>query len=1160
MTNNNQLLYQYIQEYSTKGHSAFLAAQAQVNKNNKESTKIIQENSKAYRQNTLVTEKYRGTLMQQVNGSNKVIEKSRLVAKEVRSINNETGNVIKTTLRYKNQNDDLTNSWKTGIPFIDMGIKKMNALRWSMVNVGFAIGALAIMVSPFVIWTKQAMELEQQLKRIQVLSGNMTSSEVGSIRSELMGMRSILSTTELAGITADAIKTGLEPATAVIFTDLTQKMMTLDEGMKGAAGSAEDYFKTLRILDTLFAKQGYTVNEMGNIIWAVAKSTNTSIIEMSKAFEYVGGIGAHLNLEFSDLAATLGMLSQSGIEGTKAGRGLQRMFQDFIKTGSDGEKHLAQYGLTMWDANQELKQASTLMRDIYIAGKDLSGMQRMQLLEPIFGQISIRQVTALFEILSKDIDSITNLSEKSRTQTELLEKDWEEMLTTAQNTMKQTSKTFKDTFIGIGSNLLIGLTPFMSRVDKFLSKFKEDNKVLRTMGATGLATGGAAAITGMTALMTYLKRGTLAEPMIVKDISAVGGGGVKGGFFGKGGWDGLAVISALGLTSTGLSALESHEAQKRQSGGSGISSMEKGGMVGSSVSQWAQMGSMVGMMGGPKGLLIGGGIGAVIGLGMGLLKLSQLSKEVTEQLKKDSITAETYNPITSVVSSYNMRKLQLDTFKTTMLEIFDAASLKSYSKEYTSLLQIMDATNALLETGLGTNKAIKETIEEMLKVLEEAKTEILMKENALEEVRAKLEANKKETSIWQAKLKEVNDRISIIKDELSEINNIISTLSNLKFTGETAFTTQISEYDRFLKLQEFQQTTGMGPFEFIQMIAHMTNQEIEELLKSYETVEEKQKKGQNTYKAWQETIRETTRALIKEGNLSKTNLSELVKANTTLLLATERYSEENANASSQVRLLQDAYDLHYGYMHELVNRAIQEDNERLQNELINNGLSIDSHELVISKLREQWGAKNLLLKQLEDEEKLQSEYKSNIAKSTIEFNKFTAEINEVTNAIQTLRKEAEQKITITTEQLTISTRSEEGSSNLATNNLLRDALSGDVPYYLRGLLPEAPQNYSNMPHSQLQNTDWFQDTVSLYTSLWNDLKKYFGFAEGGIVTKPTRALIGEAGPEAVIPLNKLGNIGGDINITINGTSMSSDPREMAHILAEEIKKELNTGY
>jgi hypothetical protein len=56
-------------------------------------------------------------------------------------------------------------------------------------------------------------------------------------------------------------------------------------------------------------------------------------------------------------------------------------------------------------------------------------------------------------------------------------------------------------------------------------------------------------------------------------------------------------------------------------------------------------------------------------------------------------------------------------------------------------------------------------------------------------------------------------------------------------------------------------------------------------------------------------------------------------------------------------------------------------------------------------------------------------------------------------------------------------------------------------------------------------------------------------AEGGIVTKPTLAMIGEAGPEAVIPLSKAGSMGGDINITVNGAiDPESTARQIIQIL------------
>ena len=45
---------------------------------------------------------------------------------------------------------------------------------------------------------------------------------------------------------------------------------------------------------------------------------------------------------------------------------------------------------------------------------------------------------------------------------------------------------------------------------------------------------------------------------------------------------------------------------------------------------------------------------------------------------------------------------------------------------------------------------------------------------------------------------------------------------------------------------------------------------------------------------------------------------------------------------------------------------------------------------------------------------------------------------------------------------------------------------------------------------------------------------YKAMATGGVVTSPTMALIGEAGPEAVIPLDKMGGMGGGVTINVNG--------------------------
>jgi hypothetical protein len=47
-------------------------------------------------------------------------------------------------------------------------------------------------------------------------------------------------------------------------------------------------------------------------------------------------------------------------------------------------------------------------------------------------------------------------------------------------------------------------------------------------------------------------------------------------------------------------------------------------------------------------------------------------------------------------------------------------------------------------------------------------------------------------------------------------------------------------------------------------------------------------------------------------------------------------------------------------------------------------------------------------------------------------------------------------------------------------------------------------------------------------------------AEGGITTGPTIAMIGEKGPEAVIPLDRLGSMGGGMTLNVNVTSANPD--------------------
>ena len=72
-----------------------------------------------------------------------------------------------------------------------------------------------------------------------------------------------------------------------------------------------------------------------------------------------------------------------------------------------------------------------------------------------------------------------------------------------------------------------------------------------------------------------------------------------------------------------------------------------------------------------------------------------------------------------------------------------------------------------------------------------------------------------------------------------------------------------------------------------------------------------------------------------------------------------------------------------------------------------------------------------------------------------------------------------------------------------------------------------------------------------------DYAQMFGgftpFARGGIVTRPMMGLVGEAGPEAIIPLSQLGSGGANISITVNAGLGANGP-EIGDAIVEALRR------
>lgn len=93
--------------------------------------------------------------------------------------------------------------------------------------------------------------------------------------------------------------------------------------------------------------------------------------------------------------------------------------------------------------------------------------------------------------------------------------------------------------------------------------------------------------------------------------------------------------------------------------------------------------------------------------------------------------------------------------------------------------------------------------------------------------------------------------------------------------------------------------------------------------------------------------------------------------------------------------------------------------------------------------------------------------------------------------------------------------------------------------------------------------NWSPGSGAIFRAATSASMPGVALAAGGVVTRPTFAMVGEAGPEAVVPLSQagrygIGSGGGDINVTING--FMGDEDAIQRRVTEAVRQATGRGY
>lgn len=116
---------------------------------------------------------------------------------------------------------------------------------------------------------------------------------------------------------------------------------------------------------------------VADVLADAASATNTNVRQIGDAAAYVAPQAASLGVELSETAAAIGVLSDAGIQGQRAGTGLRGVLASLVNPTGQAGKALEELGLTTEDVDPQVHGLTGAMTTLAEAGLDAQTAQQL---------------------------------------------------------------------------------------------------------------------------------------------------------------------------------------------------------------------------------------------------------------------------------------------------------------------------------------------------------------------------------------------------------------------------------------------------------------------------------------------------------------------------------------------------------------------------------------------------------------------------------------------------------------------------------------------------------------------------------------------------------------------------------------------------------------
>ena len=402
---------------------------------------------------------------------------------------------------------------------------KMDALSEKFAKGGEKLRAMgdamkpvsAALLAGFTLSTKKAIDFESQMNTTKsLLADTIPNAKELSATTEKLG-ESSKNWAKQYGISTASINEGMQEIIKKGF-DANQTIEAMPAILDATKASGEDFNTVMNATTNILQQFGLSTQDTGrvtNSLTFVANKTAAGFADMGAAMEYVGPVAKNVGMDLEETAATVGLLSNNGIAGEKAGTALRGALTRLLKSSKQNANAMAKLGFSA----EEFRSGAIKLPDILDRiKKNTEGMtdaQKSALIATAFGT---EAQTAMNILVDQGGDALRNLANETKGATTYTKDLANELSKSSKNGVERFKSSLEVLQINIGQKLLPLLTPTIDKVNQFIDWLSKAPPAVQSL-AVGI--GGFLAI-GYP-LLNFLGNGATALSILIKHAGKLGG-------------------------------------------------------------------------------------------------------------------------------------------------------------------------------------------------------------------------------------------------------------------------------------------------------------------------------------------------------------------------------------------------------------------------------------------------------------------------------------------------------------------------------------------------------------------------------------------------------------------------------------------------------------